>query len=356
MKKKFLAVLSALALSATQMPVFAQTVSLTYSQPEGTKKNESVLMAAYNSEGFLLDIRSAKSTADANGVCTVNMENEVAGADRYKIIYLNPFMFVNDVKVSDTQNTQSPTESPVPTKAPHSESAGGQPAPYPSAYPTQKDAINALALVTDVSLSLDENDEQTVKIDCMYQGRERILYVDHDIRLDNGNELTTLKKGDMIHFVTKLSGDIKSVSLDYRPSAKDIVTENKTPESFQEFLGSAEGEKYAQTLKKDETGYVFGVIQSRGNSSFTLYNADGLCENSIDLSFSEDTIVYVCNMEKSKPEISISASAAIQKSSIVKAAYDDDDNIDYTNENNSYVYALANVIDGDVAEMIIYTY
>jgi len=362
MKNKLIAlIMSTVLLSSASFTIADATVPVDI--------NEMAMLAVYDSDGYLIDIETRPASVKSTSIgCQVETNTKYDNCT-YKLILLDSGMILSDIAVTDTSNNilQSIENIPSPTLSPAYPSPTETPLPnastkpvvssdsqkYPSVYPSHKDAVSALALVRNVAKTIDENDETIVKIDCFYQGRERTLYIDESIDLTNGNALTTLKKGDMIHFTAKLNGKINTVSLDYRPSSDDIITSNPDISSFQKLIGS--DSDFDTALGKNKTGYVFGVISDKNKGSITLCDTDGTLENSVDLSYSRDTIVYVCNMEK-KPDVEIGTIAAIIKSSIPDMYKDDDGNITEWNEECDYVYALANVIDDEIVEMIIYTY
>ena len=357
MKKKFITLLLAGSMLLSANAFAAQETAY-------TSGNTLLILSGYDKDNKLIGIRTYNS-ADDNSSITAD-DTVIENAKKYVLVKLdkstNTFEIIPDVTpdIIVPKPTSEPTAEPTvapsaePTTEPTTAPSAEPTAPaYPSAYPTQKDAVNALALVTKVYKSLDENEETITKIDCYYQGRERTLFIEDDVKLTSGDDVTTLKEGDMIHFVVSLSGKIKTVSLDFRPSSKDIMSQNPNISSFQTLLGNANGADYPSALN-DKSGYYLGIITDKRNSSFTLYDIDGLAKHSADLSYSKDTIVYTCDLTK-KTDISLSNSSGIQKSSIVKSSYDDDDNITW-NSDSTYVYAVANVIDDEVAEMIVYTY
>lgn len=342
MKNKILTILLSSAMLLSTSAVFADT-------PKSADITERTMLVVYDNNGYILAINTPENVQLLNDTYYVTSKI-TADNVKYKLVLCDSGKIVTNVAVSSEYagTSQTPTPAPTPTAAPNENPS------YPSVYPSQKDAVFALALVKEVHTTLDENGDEIIKIDCFYQGSERQLLIDTDVRLTNGNELTTLKKGDMIHFSAKLSGEINTVSLDFRPNSKDIVPNMSIP-TFQALLSNSKAPDYKTELGKKSTGYVFGIIQDTQKSSLTMYNIDGLAQNSVDLSYSKDTVVYLCDMDN-KADVSITGTGDIRKSSIVKSTYDDDDNITVWDKENSYVYALANVIDGDIVEMIIYTY
>lgn len=335
---------------------------------ESSGESLKPVLAAYNSEGRLIGIKTgisviSETDEQKNVSYAVSDADMIDNAAAYSLLLIdtaaNTFTLTKDisfVSVPTAEPSAEPTVEPstAPTAEPTAKPTATPAATYPSVYPTQRDAVNAMALVTNVSRTVDENNDTITKIECYYQGSERVLLIEDGITLDNGNDLTTLKAGDMIHFITGLNGKIKSVSLDFRPTSKDTIKTSEDLATFQSMLSNVQGKKYADTLGNDKTGYLFGIIGDRGNNTITLYNTDGLYNSSVDLSYSRDTIVYTCNLY-GKADISKATTSAIQKSSFSKSLIDDNDNITWSDD-STYVYALANVIDDEIVEVIIYTY
>lgn len=325
-----------------------------------------VLVAAYDVNKRLIAVKCSNeySFSETDNFYTVALEEKIENADTYKLVIYDNGKIVSNVNVkttamNDTTVTEpavKPSEKPESTPKPAPSTESAEPTAYPSVYPSKKDAVNALILVKEVSQTIDADDNAVTKIKGFYQGGEIELWVDDETELKYVDNISEIKSGDMLHMTNSLSGKIKTISLDYRPSTEDIMRSKSLPSSFQIFLKNSSGKNFESELGKNDTGYVFGVITDKSSSTVTLYDTNGLADDSVELAYSGDTIVYTVDMSSRTPKTEIAGKSAVSKSSITKTYFDEDDNITEWNRYNTYYYALANVIDGEIVEMIVYNY
>ncbi|MCX7714603.1 MAG: hypothetical protein N2171_02600 [Clostridia bacterium] len=367
--RKFLLALSVFLLFVCVTPIFAQTESETgnivieFSRPN-VEKVENALVVVFNKNKVLMWCKLYPVETKQSGICEIKADICTADGDIVKVVFPKENLIITDVALkkvlsSPTTTATSASEStPSPTLNP--------------VYPREVDAVEAFAVVDKVSRVMIE-DELVTKISCFYQGREAALVLEDGTTISTapdaasdlaGSDATNLQKGDVIVFSTSLSGKIKSVNLIYRPEVKNIITSNKDfGENFEKLFSSngvIAGNSGWAVLSYGKssnahTAYAFGVIQSKNDQSFTLFNKGGKESDSLDLSFEKGTVVYICDMTDGK-ELEISKASSIQRSAISKASYDDYGNITSWDEDGSYVYALARVIDGTVSDVVIYLY
>lgn len=266
-----------------------------------------------------------------------------------------------------TQPTAEPSTTIAPTAVPEK-----TPRPtYHPAYESEKDAIEAIAVVDSVGI-VSTDDDNKYEIKALYRGENFSFIVDNDIGISSspqifpeiaGENLLNLKKGDVIMVTCRISGGVKRIDLIMRPADKDIITSGAdVGENFEQlfsFGGAIASRKdwkvleYGKNPPSDGTCYAFGVIRERSNGTLVLVNKNGLDSEAHYLDLSDNVIVYTCDMEN-KPELSIGTQSSLIRSSIASKDKDDDDNIIAWNEDRTYNYALVRVVDGTVVEAVVY--
>lgn len=262
--------------------------------------------------------------------------------------------------------TAAPAVSPEPTAAP-----AKTPRPtYHPAYETEKDAVEAFAVVTKVNAE-DADGELKHKVTAFCRAQETVYMFDEDEKIASapdafssltGESVSALKKGDVITVTCTPSGSVKSVDLVIRVVDSDIVTGGGNYGGSFEKLFSRNGVTggrwralaYGSKLPSDASVYVFGVIRGKDGGSVVLVNKDGKDGDAFYIDLSPDVIVYTCDVSE-KNEIAVGGAGDIQRSGIAKADMDDDDNVTVWHEDAEYSYALVRVVDGTAVEAVVYT-
>lgn len=269
--------------------------------------------------------------------------------------------------------TAAPESTPVPEHSPAPEITPAPTPPpdakYPEIYERQIDAVNAIAVVENLSRGENNDSEQCCYADILYQGGRMTVEIKDSVTVSEasdefsymlGQNALTFEKGDVICLTANLRGEINKIGFVYRPPEKNIATDgNNYGVSFERLIsagGSIAGRNGWTVMTRGGSGakneLAFGVVSERKGKSLVLLGADGDNYEAFDLCLDDDTIVYVCDMS-ARRELSISGITAIERSGIPKNAAEEDGSVIYS-DNFKTNYALARVVNGTVTEVVIY--
>lgn len=281
----------------------------------------------------------------------------------------------------ETANAPVPTDAPEATAVPlatQSPQASEKPAEtevpsksYPDVYEREIDAIDAIAVVDEVSYGENEHSEPCYYVNVLYQGSEMSVGVKADIIISesseefsymNGCDMSALLKGDVISLTANIRGEVNKVGFIYRPADDNIATDgNDYGNSFEKLISKKEGGVAGRkgwsvmtggTVGRAKNELAFGAVYGIYGKSMTLLGADGNENNTLDLTLDKNTVVYVCDMSARK-KLSIENIGGISKSSIPKNAADSNGFITFSDDYKMN-YALARVVNGTVTDAVIY--
>ncbi len=240
-----------------------------------------------------------------------------------------------------------------------------------SVYETEKDAISAFAIVTKVSKTLD-GDEPAIKVEALYQGREKTFLFAEDITIGSapeykpellGMDAQSLKRGDIINISFAFSGKIKSLNLIARLPDTEIITDNTdfgySFEKIYSFGGRVwwGSESYPANIfgteQNERVQYQFGVITDKQDGYYTISNKAGLFNEMTEISFLPETICYICDIGN-RYQASLGTVYDIEKSYVPSAYFDDDGNITAWDPDVYYTYALSRTVDGVATDIVIF--
>lgn len=347
LKRIFFAAMTVMMMTAVFVHADSYKVRFNYC----TGVSDEAIAVIFDESNKLSDIQPCK-VYTSGGVCTV----ELSGAEAENVRLIFPFTktVIRDFIKETNSNDTNPDDK------------------YScAAYPTELDAATAYMMVKDVS-SAAVGDELKTKLDVLFKGEERELFVDEDIKIYSapvindalcGEPVSALKPGDIIFCGTNLSGKLRTLELIYRPAARDIVTDTADFGRNFELLYTL-GDKVTKANgtpfgifggnNNRKRQYAFGLIKDVYSDSFTICNKEGLAAQDIDVDFTPDTIVYVYDKAKKNGNVHIGDISDIIKSGFGRDAMDDLDNIvDWSNDFEHH-YALVRMSEGTAMEIALY--
>ncbi|MCH5185425.1 MAG: hypothetical protein J1F64_04780 [Oscillospiraceae bacterium] len=391
MKKSIILILSAaiFGLSVGLSAAAREQTEVTYEIPAAYSEDTAALALFSGGALSYCGLYTIEKTADDGFYITVGSDIASKG-DTAKIILFESGEIINavpsvrepELPEKSPDESAAPADSPEPTASPE-QSASPKPTAVPEqsatpeitlnpVYPKEIDAVSAFAVVEKVTKTIID-DEIMYNVNVLYQGRERIFYIEPDVYISSapeigpfvtGSEAGALKEGDIISVKSSLSGKINDLVLVMRPPSKDILTSGKDYGSSFEYLYSKNyvpsaysGDSVLLYGSKNNSRvkYAFGVITDKNSSSFTLRGADGKSNHSFDIDFDKNTCVYGIDADNAN-DVSIQKPSYIRKSAIPKAYFDDRDNISEWDRDCDYTYALVRIVDDCATDIAIITY
>lgn len=391
MNKKFISAMLSLGIIASTTAVFADTIGEVTSgtpiptltgAPSGTDvvfndvDGSTLILNGYNSDGELV-----YSTTQAVTDKTVTLSNEILN---YELrAYIPGSDTVKNVSIGTGESpapTSAPTASPAPTEEPEeTPKITPTPGPYnpnefPAVYEKAINAYYAFAVIEEVSTEAYESEIGT-RVKYYYQGEECSDWLSDEVEILSspdtnpeltGAKLTSLKRGDVVFFNRRINGTIKEIAVIYRPAKSDIVTSTEDYGSNFEKLFTYNGvvtgysqwkvQPYGTRANSNGTYYAFGLVGKRDKTTLYLLNKSGKVDNTIELTMSEDTPVYICDMELTKgieTSKSTAIASCVPNSMWNNAEASDTKAIDLSEV--SHDYALARIVDGTVMDIVVYT-
>ncbi len=345
--------------------------------------SDNIVLAGYDDEGKLVYADGFEVADDG----TVTVPNTVLEYDLRA--YNTRYSIVLDVEISEAEPTATPdpsaTATPAPTATPEAtEEPDATQAPtstynpneFPDSYGEASVAVNAFSVIEQVSSTMNGS-EQGYTIDYYYQGSEQSVWLENDIEIVSapdsqntliGENVSALKRGDVVYLNRAFGGEIKEVALLYRPLSSDIVNSSEDyGTNFEELFsvnGTAVGgysgwgvASYGSEIPSSGTYFAFGVSARRDGGTLYLLNKSGDANDAIELSLPEDVVAYRCDMTDTIGIDSIRMSQITSSipTSTWEDAYGSDDSV-IELDDTDYDYVLARVVDGTVMDIILYTY
>lgn len=287
--------------------------------------------------------------------------------DTKKKLYLTDTNEIKDfnetpAETAKPQVTETPTVRPLPTKAPQSDT--------PSIYEKEADTLAAPAVVKNVEVRSNSNNEDVYGLTLLYLGSEITIEVAADTAFDTapeeyaymkGKTMGSLEEGDVIVLTSNITGTrITGANFIYRPQSEDIATsDNDFGTNFEKLIsenGTSVAGKwqimgYGAKPSKDRYQYAFGIVGKKSNGTLTLINKSGDEDLGIEIDIEKDTIVYLCDTA-AKNEVRIGDTAEIT-TTISPSAWDKTGSITL-GDDYSYNYALVRVVNGTATEIVVY--
>ena len=243
-------------------------------------------------------------------------------------------------------------------------------------YEKTSDAYYTFSVIKDV-VSAESDNGPVYLVNVLRQGAEEQLTVPADARIVvssdyysymTGSDASALREGDIVYFERNTAGNkIKQMAFIYRPVEENIIMSDEDYGADFEKLFSSNGRVYGSSANQPGTvigygkkpgnnryQYAFGAVLDRSAGFFTLINRSGMTDNAIEITTSEDTIVYTCDMSARHDRLGISNRSAITKSAIPRSAIDENGKVTFSSD-YTYTYAYARVVDGEATEVVIYT-
>lgn len=336
--------------------------------------SERAVITCFDNSGKLVYCTLAKSE---NGVFSEEIPSQydgftkkayIIGADK-SIELTETVPTTEPSTTAEPQSTAAPTDKPVSTVKPTATPAAVR-RTCPPIYEKGADAINGMALVKDVTTDINSNDEEIYSVTLFYNGEEITVGIDEDLTLSSapdanselrGQTMGSLKRGDVICLTANISGDtVRTVDLIFRPTAEDIATGSENYGYNFEKLFTQSGKvagkwnymKYTEKPSSDRYNYVFGIVADRKPGSLLLINKNATEDEMIDLDIRKDTLVYTCDVYGR--EYTVEAATIYDIETSLPSNMFNRDEPFILEDDYSYNYALARVVDGITTEIILF--
>ena len=241
---------------------------------------------------------------------------------------------IPDTPVQDTPNTPPSDNS----------------SELPGVYESERVAIGAFAVVKDVNLTANENDDIMLNISAYYRGREIEFELEEDaivackeegLEQYDGMRADELEEGDIITFNCNLSGKILSIDLLFKAPKTNIITDENYNILFKD------------TLTKHSCG--FGLIADKiKQKEIILYDSTGLEDKAFYFDLDPETVVYYYDFDGRSDKLSIGTIYDIRKSELTSLNFDENDNIISFPDDITYNYAYARIHDNTVCDIVVY--
>ncbi len=231
--------------------------------------------------------------------------------------------------------TSAPVETPTPAP---------QKTPYPSAYEKPIDAINAPAVVKDVS-QVAVDGEIVKQMTVWHQGRELTTAVRDSVVIRTapeavnhleGMDVTYLEAGDIVHLTCDMQGRVKSIEFIMRPDFSDYFEDGIATDGI---IGD-----------DGQSQFVFGAAVETYKAGIEIADGAG---NIRDLDVSPDAFVYAISPGRTKAMTELYGVGA----KCVPTAYIPKDNFSGNTVSwdgvDEIEYVLARVSRGVVTDIIV---
>lgn len=341
--KRFVSFIAAAMIALSSFPAFAAEIKddaikgvynngvLTVSETPGNA-DFAVLNLYTNGKLSKSAIASLES-----GSYSFSVSSEDAAKDM-RIVYKTGEVYTVAVeKEVASLPSEEPTEKPASTPTEES---------IPEVYEKQSDAINAPAVITEISKTSVDGESLFV-FELLYQGKTVKTNVREWITIKSapesvsyliGNTVESLAEGDIIHFACDLQGRIKNVDLIFRPDFKDYI---------------GDGVALSSVVGKDNYSQIaFGVAVDGNKNMLFLADANG---NLTDVEVDSKAFVY--NIKNGRrgdiAELYGLGANSVAKTYIEKDNYDEDGNVVSWSEVSDKVYVIARVVRGLATDIFV---
>lgn len=350
--------------------VYGDTVHTEY-----TDENTSVAVLSFYDEGTLA--YSTMAFYEDFGY-TFNVPDEYSDMDA-RICYIGGEIY--DMDITSGEETPSAIPAPSETQAPaetQSPSATQSPTPapaktpHPEVYPKALDAVNAPAVVKDVSETVIDG-ETYYAVDMFYQGEEIQVNIRDWITIESssdassylvGSNASALRDGDVIHFTTDLQGRVKSIEFIYRPDFENyVMSDNNYGNNFEELISDNGyvGNRTDWGVAKYPSGsssresYAFGVPVDRQGNTLVLANKSGQL---MYIDVDERAMVYTVDGSSrgDLSEFTGNGISSVARTFVYDENYDEDkESIVSWDDVSDITYALVRIIDDTAVDIVVFT-
>lgn len=336
---------------AAQLSAVNNNGTVTIEQSEGM--SEKLIVTCFDKDGMLAYAAAVPAEGGQYTFTVQSTYSSVKAFDINKKAYDVTVTEAVSASPAPEEQTPEPTASVSETAAPSATRK-----PLNPSYPEEVDQSTAPGLIKKVEFSsIEEGD--IYKLTVLMQGTEIEVPVETDKVIERapaayseliGENAVSLRRGDVVYFRTNISGNyVRGIELIYRPS--DILQGSAGYGEF--FTGGSIAHKaeFGGKLSSERT-YALGIITDKSNGTLTLYPGDGAADKAMDIEYTKDTVTYICELS-SREEPYIASVGEISKSSIPRNAYDDDDNITYSDD-DEYSIALVRLVDRTAVDIVVY--
>lgn len=263
---------------------------------------------------------------------------------------------LTEYDAASSATTEMETESPAPVAASTEAAVTEAPekTPIPAVYEKNLDAVNAPAVVEQVS-TIESQGETYHVLTMLYQGEEITHSVRDWITIDSapswnselvGKTAEYLKEGDVIHFTSDLQHRIRTIDLIYRPDFNDYVNS-----------GGDYGSNYSKLIGRDSySTFVFGVPVKTGKGYVLLADVNG---KTTDVNVSADAFIYTVSSGSRRGgscELRGTGASAISRTYVQNTNFDNSNNVITWSDVDVTSYALARICNRTATEVIVFEY
>lgn len=309
-----------------------------------------IVLSGYDADKKLILSKLINKTDD--GFVLQNADNSL----NYKV-YIPTKSTFSDVDILP-QSTITPTPTPQST--------------YPKIYERASDAVHTIAIVKEIS-AVHNNGDTEYAVDTYIRGGEERFIIPRDVTIAvaaehfsymEGKNASDLSEGDVIYLEISASGEVKNIALVTRPADDNPVTSDIDYGTNFEKLFATSGNfvygapKVGTVMQygihsSDKYQFAFGPVIKKHSKTLVLYNKTGLMDKAIEITYTPDTIVYLCDVKASN-RVSLGTTADILKSQIPNVAFDEDNNIKAYLDEYEYNYAFVRVVNDIATEIVIF--
>lgn len=317
-------------------------------------KTETGIVVKHNDNGaktaviafYVDDVLSYCDMSDiSDGAYSFEVPDEFLDK-KARISYMGGEIFDVEVKAGAAQTPAPSAEPSTPTPTPYPTRK-----PVPPAYEKEADAMNAYAVV-DKYTATQIDGENYYELQMYYQGNHVSTKIKESVVISeapriaaglNGQNVSALRSGDIIHFTANMSGSVRTVEFIHRPEFEDYVN------------GDLKFDLLISGYRPRNDQYVFGVPVKVRNKTMLLADKDG---KTMDITASDNTIVYSVTRTGKGRNVDVlgTGMSCVAPVYVSNELFDGDDNVTSWADVPVDRYVFVRVVDGTATEITVFEY